>query len=86
MENQDKGFITRRHPVRPITALGAFTVPHGWGAPQQGSPSRGATALLARMPASSDHDGYRGCIVAQAPTGKSRELLEKATQYVVSIR
>ena len=34
----------------------------------------------------SDHDGYRGCIVAQMPAGKSRDLVEQAAQHAVSIR
>jgi hypothetical protein len=34
----------------------------------------------------SDHDGYCGCIVAQMPAGKSRDLVEQAAQHAVSIR
>ena len=34
----------------------------------------------------SDHDGYRGCIVAQMPAGKSCDLVEQAAHHAVSIR
>ena len=37
-------------------------------------------------PALTEHDGYRGCIVAQMPAGKSRDFVEQAAQHAVSIR
>ena len=39
-----------------------------------------------RKPASSDRYDYRGCIVAQMPAGKSRDLVEQAAQHAVCIR
>ena len=42
--------------------------------------------LLHGWPALLDHDGYRSCIVAQMPAGKSRDLVEQAAQHAVSIR